>query len=1186
MGEFSGYDLAASTGSAVPIEVERKTVKKDDAAKQNTNAYQKKTFVASGKKNVLDTYRSYTYNFTLSALRTDVVNNPKAYRESELELVILKSGGKGESAVMSLNALSAAQTKNSETLSSSGENYDTRFIREVNKNKASTTLVNNNAMISGFNQRSPGRFDLFIDNVKIENTMAFSKESNVTLPTNVEFEVFEPYSINGFIEALHVSAVAAGYPNYVQASFLLKVEFVGYPDSDNDMFKDPEPIKDSVRYFPIKFTGLAVEVTERGTKYRCTAVPFNQVGYGQPNKVKKPIKMTGKKVKEILENFIDAINEQVKGNDKDGKPNQSSVKSDIYRIKFPERTDTGLNFEKDNLIAGYDVVTLLKDNAAYKFPDPATAKKDTRSPEEKSKNPENVRFVPDKVAVHFNEGQNIHDIISTVIRDSEFGRNIVKLLEQNPTKPFIDEFGFIDYFMINLQVENQNEIDETTRKPFQIFTFVVMPYKVHYTTVPGYKALKINESLLKTRCQREYNYIYTGLNTDIINFNLNFNTLFFEAMPYAMGNNNTPSLRTGAGNDPNSSPKKNAENMDRLKNTQTPVPKVDVDPSLTGVRNQYGTSGQILDDPYSVLAKSMHNAIVDAKASMITGDIDIIGDPYYLVTGGIGNYNPKIRGPGLTEDGEADCNSGQLLIAINFRNPIDINSLEKGGLMNFDPQRVPFSGVYQVIKATSNFGNGEFKQKLELVRMSGQYLDENSPVDEPSVAFVQQKDPLTEIVKDETNATNSGARPSEANLLLQLGRGLPSSGLPGELSNFTAALGGLGGKVTSVLNQVSGAVTNGIGKLTSAASAFGGSIPGGVEQLASGIRLNASGLTSLVQNTLAPAAIVAQTANTLKNSFSVDNAVTSLAKNVVDQASNLQKLVSVPGSGIGEGASVLLNKADVISASVNQLSGTAVALGNNALSAVKGLGNQASSLVNGVKDKIGALSSINVNDPTALASKFGINPAQLSGLSDNLKSKVLDQVSDIAKNIPANVNLSAAAAQGLVLDYISKNDLKNIPPTAPFVTAPAPEVDKVFLSSLVAAGGATALANAFGVKDISKISSTLLSPDTAKSIVDSVATSISNPLKDKFPLLDKTNLASLGDKLSSAQSQLSSIANVSSNVEANLSAIKSTISSSIDPSSNLSTSVAAQFGSKTVNSSPLVSLVMKRTLLKKETDGV
>jgi hypothetical protein len=119
-------------------------------------------------------------------------------------------------------------------------------------------------------------------------------------------------------------------------------------------------------------------------------------------------------------------------------------------------------------------------------------------------------------------------------------RNILK-----DVKKSINKYGMVKYFMIKMEVANLDVIDETTKKPFQNFTYVVTPYEVHYTRIPTYGQEQIDSKNLTQLSLREYNYIYTGKNIDIINFKLNFNTLFFEAVPAAMGNNDTPSAKTG-----------------------------------------------------------------------------------------------------------------------------------------------------------------------------------------------------------------------------------------------------------------------------------------------------------------------------------------------------------------------------------------------------------------------------------------------------------------------------------------------------------------------------------------------------------------------------------------------------------------------------------------------------------------
>jgi hypothetical protein len=471
------------------------------------------------------------------------------------------------------------------------------------------------------------------------------------------------------------------------------------------------------------------------------------------------------------------------------------------------------------------------------------------------------------------------------------------------------------------------------------------------------------------------------------------------------------------------------------------------------------------------------------------------------------------------------------------------------------------------------------------LRIPGQLeLGSNEAPSDPSKRQEQSPNPLTAVVTDTTESINAGDRVSGANLLSQLGRGLPSPGLPGELSNFIGQAGGLGGTVNGLLSQVSGAVSGGIGQLTAAASVFG-SIPGGVDQLASGIRLKTSGLITSAQSVLGSAASLGQIGNTLRNSFPIANAATDMSNNIVSKANAARSLLGVTGSGIGDGATIKLDTAaaatglttaatDLISqtatlpTNIAALTGLASSVGTNALSAVTGLGTGASALAGGIGDKLNSLTSGLPNDPAALANKFGINPSQLSGLSGDLKSKVLDQMAALSKSIPNNTDLSAIASQGVVLDYISKDKLANLPASQPFATAPAAPVDQAFLTDLVKNKGPKALAAAFGVADISKIPGNILPPSAASDILS--ANSLpSNPLSKLTRQLNSADLSSLAGKLTSAGSQLSGITGAVGSVEGALGSIKSTLGDVSNLGGNLTSAVTSKFGSLTQGTSPL-----------------
>lgn len=797
--------------------------------------------------NVLNKYRSVSYKFTLAALSSYGVNDPNSYRDSALDFVILQSGGKGTNG-----------TNSTKLQVNKRANADTSFDEQMNAINERASQRDNDVtkeIIQGFNKNSPGRFDMFIDHVEIETLMAFNTDGGVTLPTSIKFEVNEPYSINGFIEALHVNAIAAGYLSYTQASFLLKMEFIGYPDAVE--LPEPETVTNSTRYFVFGFTGLEVSVTERGTRYMCSAVPFNERAYGQPNVLKNSITATGDTVGASLTDFFKQLNAQIEKTDLASKVRSNShSKYDIKFQTWDEKTGFSFTNQLDSKI--YKSPIINRDTGGEKpaMPDPQTtnmsnatrvenkpASSQTSAAQASAESRGSRNTIKSSPTINFEAGVNIHDCITSIIRDSEYVINILRTLGQtnNP-----DKFGMVDYFMVKLEVTNQNIIDDLSKEPYKNYTYVVAPYRMHYTRIPNYGSMIKDTASLLPIARRTYNYIYTGQNIDVMDFKLNFNTLFFEAIPSGMGANSNPSVKDAA------APAKNIETQRTIQDTtpsllsENPQARSLVDPSLTMGAGIKGNQPQS-SDPYAVLASGMHNAIVDSKASMLTGSISILGDPFYLSTGGIGNYNPKPGVRGETQDGEADQNFSEVLININFRNPVDIGD---DGFLKFRDGLVPFSGIYRVLKVVSNFKDGVFKQELEIVRVPGNIGSsltktdiQNQTVSAPKPEDTGATDTSRAVeVVSSSGTSGSGFRPSVGSLLSLLSRGLPSVGLPGSLSNFTAAVGGLGGSAQSLLTQASGAVTNGVGNLSSAVGSFGSSIPGGLAQSASGLRISAQGL--------------------------------------------------------------------------------------------------------------------------------------------------------------------------------------------------------------------------------------------------------------------------------------------------------------------------------------------------------
>ena len=687
----------------------------------------------STEKNVLNGYRSYNYNFVLAGLDKSALTDPTVENfESSIKLLtILSSSGKGNSVITP-----------SRSTDSSGQ-----------------TLIKN------FNKQSPGRFDMFIDNVEITTLMAFQKQSTTTLPTTCRFEVFEPYSINGFVEALHVTAVAAGYVNYAEASFILKMSFVGYSD-DSDMPEPDKSIDKSTRYFTIKITGFQIDISERGTRYSCVAIPYNDDGFVDvKNRLQQNIQIGGGTVSQILEKFMTELTDQRK---------QSAIQArekappgfDEYKIEFRPSVDE--NTDISNAIKNSKFVEFGKDNQLFGYGDPQTTQyknaypgkggTDARGRQNAAADPRAAASDIKDPHINFPANSNINECIDAVLSGSTWARSIIEEI-----KP--DEYGMIYYFSVKLEITNKSEINDLENKPYQTYKYIVSPYRIHYTKVPNYNSQRFDFTKvanLRKLAFRTYDYLYTGQNVDVTSFKIHFDHTYYEALGRAMGNTSAIGSKDSVSQsnivDVKQSPK-TAEDLKTDKRSSVPTPpRKEGVKLLTADTIDTPTSAQSRsDDPYFLLSKAMYDAIINSNTGMIRGEIEIIGDPFYLATGGIGNYKPKSAGYGVTTDGSIDHNAGQVFIVINFKNPDDVGSFDEGGLVRFSDTRVSFSGVYMVTRVLSRFTNGLFRQRLQIIRMPQS--------DEPSSSSVSP----AAVLKTVDNAINKRAVDTKPASTVKLG---------------------------------------------------------------------------------------------------------------------------------------------------------------------------------------------------------------------------------------------------------------------------------------------------------------------------------------------------------------------------------------------------------------------------------
>ena len=1006
-------------------------------------------------ENVLNRYRNVTYNVTLAALTPDNLKNPSSYRSKKLKYVVASSKGKGSGAI--------SADVNSRKIDITEE----REIREGGKLLGKETVVigakedfGAREIVQEFNKVSPGKFDLFIDGLEVETLLTPNKQTGPAIATKVKFEIFEPMSANGFIEALHVSALAAGWTGYLNACYVIRLDFIGYPDDSKDPVAEAEIIN-ATRFFPIKLTGTEMEVTETGTRYRVSAVPYNESAFANPNVIYTDMSFSGNTVKEVLESLFEGINKSTKERAAKEKTAEAAKIVDEYQIFFPAMPKAGdsLKLESaDTEIAKASINDMLRSNVVYKFPpieqvaDSASAgggRGSANDPRRLDAGNIPKRYDPLKNQIQFSKDSNIHEIIEAVIRDSAYFEKVLKDVEAAKKGD-----GMIDYFQIMINTV-PGPMDTTFNRQTFIYQYIVCPYKVHYSKLPGQQNSNFDASNMKNYVKRTYNYLYTGKNIDVLSFRLNFNNLFFQAANPKMANNDMSdtSRAAGASNDPVvKAPTDGAKDAAKDQNDRPQTLPSEEAGATTG-RGQ-----PVQQNPYYQIAYAAHQAILES-VNLLTGEIEILGDPYYLATGGMGNHLPALKDIAITQTGEANFNNGPVVVRINFRNPIDID--EETGLAKFSQTAVPFSGVYQVLKCQSTLRDGIFKQKMNIMRYNGQIADNSKLKESTAQQFIEDVKYGDQQIVDKApnDVARAGIKPNEINLINWLGKGLPNTGLPGQFANLV-------GEANLSLKTVTGALGPNSGLAQFNSLGIGDALTG-LNPLTKGISASAESVSALLGNPTATAASLDQIGSQIKSlvpgnstglmKVSDSQNVSSILNDVSNAASKVVGGVSAAVGSIAKNASVAVtNTFDAIKGGntadlMNNIQGKISNLTSGGASSLTPL--QKSAVIQDAVEKgipvdqalrNAELFGVNLKgfeqDSSAIASKLGIDTSQLSGLKGKLDSTVISELQNVAKELPSNVDITTVKEQGIILSSIDKDALKNIPAVARKLTAPLPDL--------------------------------------------------------------------------------------------------------------------------------------------------
>lgn len=643
---------------------------------------------ANGRlKNPLRSYAAYNYRITLACITSAEVNTPESgFRSRGLSNVICQTGG---------GALTERVTT----------------FGEVNYNTTG---------------------EYYLEDLEMDALIAPNSKTGVAMGTNIAFTVLEPYSMGQFLEAMQVAAVQANHANYIEAPYILRIQFLGFDENSAPMPNKQEQ-NVTTKYVPIKLTNVEFQVDGQGSRYSVEAIPYNeQALVDEIAQVPTDVSISGNAVDEYLQRGERSLTNVLNARNETREDANVSPQEDRYIIMFPDDKQGATSAVE--AAGGANVYETLKNFSETHVNEIGRAIL-TNDTNEGGTRPMGshvdamyddgpIRYMNRQAVAQqdlertgqYVQGTNIVGIIEDVIISSEYGKSLAETPAEN---------GFKTWFKVETMVfDTENIASELTNgTKAKVYVYSVVPFLADEAKFMGPGRTPSSTEELKANAVKEYNYFYTGKNEDVLDFAIEFKGAFYQNLYADLGQFNLP-IRSGAGSEV-------------VANTPPPgtvVAPPGIGPAGGGglaepkapVRNSDGKSpvpNGIATTASSgtkrAIAEAFHNTLINGDTDMVQAEMEIWGDPFYIPTSGMGNYNAPASGVkrNTNADGGMDYQNEEVLIVVNFRTPTDY---AEGGLMQFSTIVKPFSGLFQVNEVTNTFSKGQFKTNLKMIRRRGQ----------------------------------------------------------------------------------------------------------------------------------------------------------------------------------------------------------------------------------------------------------------------------------------------------------------------------------------------------------------------------------------------------------------------------------------------------------------------------------
>lgn len=382
-----------------------------------------------------------------------------------------------------------------------------------------------------------------INDLTINSIVAPSPTTKNTTATKISFTITEPHG-NKLFDQIRNGGAALGIFHHIKVPMWLEISFKGYSQSDADSFtggglglieNTTENINDITFFWRMNITDTEIEMNQGGAVYKFRATPWNESGgfKDESRRIETNVVIEAKTLGDFFEKFALSLNN-----------------NENYSLE---------NVPDDNLR-----VRKYAFGLSNQFPDMSSwiirNSEDNKSEQLRTSKTNNS----DRTTVRFFSGTPVEVIISEIIGTTEEGKNLAIVGEKNRSSTTAGEKDHTrksdtpaKIFMVEpiTEILGYNPVSNLYNI---LITYHIRPYVTFKPMISREEIKQFSEESKKrlnaminiSRVKKEYNYMFTGLNTEVLDYKIEFSLAWQISLPMFRGQARDAVAQSGRRNGP------------------------------------------------------------------------------------------------------------------------------------------------------------------------------------------------------------------------------------------------------------------------------------------------------------------------------------------------------------------------------------------------------------------------------------------------------------------------------------------------------------------------------------------------------------------------------------------------------------------------------------------------------------